>query len=87
MLFFKNVEKDTIFIVDTIQNKVLFCTNKDYHTFNRFKDCFGGIDCLLLPNLKTVHKFRKIVETGAVHSMNEQQAKAYFLNRYPELLI
>jgi len=87
MLFFKNLEKGTTFFVDTVHNKVLFCTIKEYLVFRKFKDCFNGIEYLSLPNLKTVHKFRKIVKTGVVHGMNEQQAKAYLIDQYPELFI
>jgi len=89
MLFFKNDEKGTYFLVDPVHNKVVHLRNPEINTLQKFAHIIDGepLTTMHLPNLKTVQAFRKIVEKGTFHNLPSSKIKSTIEDDYPELFI
>lgn len=86
MLVFINKASSNAFFVDHLNSKLLFLTVSDHRTFRKFAN-FLRIEYITLPDLKTVHRFRKIVESGALVNVAEPDFKQFILSNYPEYFI
>ena len=86
MLVFKNAEKDTHFIVRN--NRVEHVGDRTFWTLHEYSDLMGGgMEILTLPDLKTVQKFRKLIETKVLENVPLEDAKTVLMDKYPEYFI
>ena len=85
-LLFKNNDKGTYFIVNTIDNKVEFISNKIANNFLRYAKILY-LDVLTLPDYKTVQAFNKVVKSGALSRLDPIEQKSFWLTNYPEYFI
>ena len=84
MLLFRNEAAGTYFTVNTIENKVVFAPGAVYRWVRKN---YSSSLVLLLPNLDTVKRLRKIVETGVYHKLSADDLTIAIRNDYPELFI
>lgn len=85
-LLFKNNDKGTYFIVNTIDNKVEFISYKIANNFLRYAKILY-LDVLVLPDYKTVQAFNKVVKSGALSGLDPIEQKSFWLTNYPEYFI
>ena len=85
-LLFKNNDKGTYFIVNTVNNKVDFISNKVADNFLHYAKTLY-LDILVLPDYKTVQAFNKVVKSGALSGLDPIEQKSFWLTNYPEYFI
>ena len=85
-LLFKNIDKGTYFIVNTIDNKVEFISYKVANNLLQYAKILY-LDVLTLPDYKTVQSFNKIVKSGALSGLAPIEQKSFWLTNYPEYFI
>ena len=85
-LLFKNNDKGTYFIVNTVSNKVDFISNKVADSLLNYAKTLY-LDILVLPDYKTVQAFNKVVKSGALSGLDPIEQKSFWLTNYPEYFI
>lgn len=87
ILLFKNEASGNHFLVNHKDSKVVKLNLSAADVFIDYADFIGGVDIISLPNLPTVRKFRKVVETGLLTNVPDDQLKATIYENYPEYFI
>ncbi|MCK5612131.1 hypothetical protein KAR91_60225 [Candidatus Pacearchaeota archaeon] len=87
MLLFTNSEKGTNFVLDNHNGEVTFATSRDMQTLTKFTKFVGGLEYLVLPDYKTVVKFRNFVKTGVLKGVAMPELRSTLTNEYPEYFI
>ena len=84
MLLFQNAEKLTYFGVDQYHNKVVYAPAR---VASWLVHTMQYTNILVLPDLKTITRFRRLIAKGAIHNLPDDQARAKLIDDYPEYFI
>ena len=87
MVIFKNKASGNHFAMDTTAGKVIHFPISSLSTLLKLSGALGGIDILELPDLKTVHSFRRLVEKGTFKDTPILEVHKTLLAEYPEYFI
>ena len=87
MLFFKNNEKGTHFLVDTVASTAYHVGSGEFGTLSRYKRFMSSWEIITLVDYNAVKQFQKIIKSGAYKGLDDSNLKERIINDYPELFI